>query len=148
MKNVLLLFLVAVFGLFSCNSKTDKNKISQKWEFDGEAYKKNLQKISAKNPNPEQITISETTINQSTEMMASMKLYLTEDGNAEVSLQGNTSKGKWDLVEEKDKKLFTLQETGTTDKKSYEVKELSTEKLILATGQENILLFFKPVAVK
>ncbi len=144
MKNT---FIFSVFTslmllsfLPSCNTKSQKNSLAKKWTFDTTAYKQHFREIYDKNTKPDQISISETTISQSTDMLISMKLFLNEDGNADFTLQGNNTKGKWDFVE--DKKLLVLQENGKTEKKSFEVKEISSDKMTLIVD-ENTLLFFK-----
>ncbi len=134
---MLLSFLVF---LPSCNTKSQKNSLAKKWAFDTTAYKQHFREIYDKNTKPDQFYIPETTITQSTDMLISMKLFLSEDGNADFTLQGNNTKGKWDFVE--DKKLLVLQENGKTDKKSFEVKEISSDKMTLIVD-ENTLLFFK-----
>ncbi len=136
----LMLFLL-VF-LPSCGAKSQKTSLAKKWEFDTTAYKQHFREIYDKNTKPEQISISETTISQSTDMLISMKLFLNEDSNADFTLQGNNTKGKWDFVE--DKKLLVLQENGKTEKKSFEVKEITSDKMTLIVD-ENTLLFFKQI---
>jgi hypothetical protein len=146
MKNT---FIFSVFTslmllsfLTSCNTKSQKNSLAKKWTFDTTAYKQHFREIYDKNTKPDQISISETTISQSTDMLISMKLFLNEDGNADFTLQGNNTKGKWDFVE--DKKLLVLQENGKIEKKSFEVKEISSDKMTLIVD-ENMLLFFKQI---
>ena len=146
MKNT---FIFSVFTslmllsfLPSCNTKSQKNSLAKKWTFDTTAYKQHFREIYDKNTKPDQISISETTISQSTDMLISMKLFLNEDGNADFTLQGNNTKGKWDFVE--DKKLLVLQENGKTEKKSFEIKEITSDKMTLIVD-ENTLLFFKKI---
>ena len=135
----LLSFLTFLPG---CGTKSQKTSLAKKWEFDTTAYKQYFREIYDKKTKPEQLAITETTINQSADMLISMKLSLSADGNADFNLQGNASKGKWDFVE--DKKLLMLQESGKTDKKSFEVKEISSDKMTLIVD-ENTLLFFKEI---
>ena len=145
MKNTFIflhLFAFALTFLPSCSTKSQKNSLAQKWEFDTTAYKQYFREVYDKNTKSDQLSIPETTISQSTDMLISMKLLLNEDGSANFTLQGNNTKGKWDFVE--DKKLLVLQENGKTDKKSFEVKEVTDEKLTLIID-ENTLLFFKTI---
>lgn len=137
------LFLLSFLTFLpSCGTKSQKTSLAKKWEFDTTAYKQYFREIYDKKTKPEQLAITETTINQSADMLISMKLSLSADGNADFNLQGNASKGKWDFVE--DKKLLVLQESGKTDKKSFEVKEISSDKMTLIVD-ENTLLFFKEI---
>lgn len=137
-----LMLLSFLIFLPSCGAKSQKTSLAKKWTFDTTAYKQHFREIYDKNTKPDQISISETTISQSTDMLISMKLFLNEDGNADFTLQGNNTKGKWDFVE--DKKLLVLQENGKTEKKSFEVKEISSDKMTLIVD-ENMLLFFKQI---
>ncbi len=136
-----IIFTITLLVLVSsCGKESPKNYLPQKWEFDTTAYKQHLRETYDKDTKIEQLPITETTINQSTDMLISMKLFLNLDGNAAFTLQGNSSKGKWNFVE--DKKQLTLQEDGKTEKISFGIKEVTDEKLVL-TVDENIFLFFK-----
>lgn len=137
-----LILLSFLTFLPSCGAKSQKNSLAQKWEFDTTAYKQHFREVYDKNTKSDQLSIPETTISQSTDMLISMKLFLNEDGNADFTLQGNSTKGKWDFVE--DKKLLILQENGKTEKKSFEVKEITSDKMTLIVD-ENTLLFFKQI---
>ena len=137
--NTFVLLCLLTF-LPSCGAKSQKNSLAKKWAFDTTAYKQHLREVYDKNTKPEQIAITETTISQTADMLISMKLFLSEDGNADFTLQGNNTKGKWDFTEEK--KLLVFQENGKTEKKNFEVKEITSEKMILIVD-ENTLLFFK-----
>lgn len=137
-----LILLSFLTFLPSCSTKSQKNSLAQKWEFDTTAYKQYFREVYDKNTKSDQLSIPETTISQSADMLISMKLLLNEDGSADFTLQGNSTKGKWDFVE--DKKLLVLQENGKTEKKSFEIKEIKSGKMTLIVD-ENTLLFFKQI---